>query len=404
MTKLPLKEVFNPYTTPAATYVSRPNFEASVDQAFSWPGAELFIYGPSATGKTTLVRKGLEKARIDRYVEIQVPSNPEFSNKTFYKEIAMKLVASSSIEEQKPNAWDMDSVWLKAKIFEYATRWPMPIFVDDARRSHVPVLADLVRMFNQWSQTIKDPRLKLIIVGINIDVKDFLQQRPGEFPRFIAIPLKRFSANELHELIVAGERALRLTFSEDLKDSIVKFSAGLPHVCQHIAYNVCWNADVRETCNQSKSLGYMYFQEAVQRYVEVMMPLFEGHLTLASEFETSRGIPAREVLSTLFDIQEEASDSFGLDPVAVATVVDLMRIMYPNLDVSEVREIVTRLTSPQGGEFLAWSDEQRFTFREPLFRNLYRMYRGGQGPVDQTAIRDFARAIARAMSEAIRPK
>src|ERR1700741_4860416 len=102
---------------PTVTYVARPNLEVIVDQALAMPGAQILVYGPSATGKTTLVRKRLEKARIDRFVEITLSMGGEFSTESLLMEIAAQLAAFGPQGEGASAASNAGGAQMRARIF-----------------------------------------------------------------------------------------------------------------------------------------------------------------------------------------------------------------------------------------------------------------------------------------------
>ena len=318
------------------------------------------------------------------------------SEEALYRNILAMLVPLVNLSHNDV-ARPVTSVELESAIFDLEARQPTPVFLDDARKSHVSMLVELAKTFNQRARQINKRLVTLIVAGIDINTADFVRVHPSDRLRLVSVPVARFSSSEIDTLITLGATALNITFADTLKTQITGFSQGLPLVCQNLCYHIVGKAGISETCKEHKSIGTTAFLPGVEEYVEHIEPEFEPHLDKASQLTWS-DVRALDVLRAIYETQEEQQDIVGQRYVSVDTVYERIRNSgHYGVARDAIAALAIELAAPDGGEIL-YCDQNRVNWREPVYRFLYRKRVCAHHVPDRMILQSMAEALAKAIT------
>ena len=81
----------------------------------------------------------------------------------------------------------------------------------------------------------------------------------------VAVPL--MSEDELVEIIHKGESILNMDFG-NVERKIASYSSGLAAICHQLCLNVCFAADIYETCHKPVAVSDEQFRAALVRYIK----------------------------------------------------------------------------------------------------------------------------------------
>lgn len=234
-----VEEVFVTEGVPQFTFVPPPNF-AEILLDVRRPGKPVIVEGQSGTGKTTCVRKIIEKLGATANIEYWSARDAAHVNRI-----------SELVHVPKTGTY----------------------VIDDFHRLAVGVqtgLADLAKVAAEQSDG-QAAYPKLILIGINQIGSDLIQLVPDIAKRAGIHKIAPGSAEQIETLIAAGCRELNIEIREP--SSIFGESAGDYWLTQQLCQSICAMNGLLETSDEPRRLDFE-IEKLRQRVVEKLRAAF----------------------------------------------------------------------------------------------------------------------------------
>lgn len=287
-----LSEVFTPNTIAKLTYVKRKNIDDDLENYLCLAGKQIFLYGHSGGGKTTLLRNKLKSIKRN-YILTHCESKTTFEDlilqtfdqlEKFYiteksttssAKISSELKAeftsiNTSVErvntykEQRILPVQLSPQKLAKFLGEINSVWIIEDFhkvsITEKKR-----IADVIKIFIDSANDYEN--VKIICVGAVgtarelIELDNNLSNRVAE----LAVPL--LSDEEIKEIILKGTKLLNVHIESDLVDKIVYYSNNLASVTHGLCYDICKENEITREGVFTRKLNEDSFLRAVNSFV-----------------------------------------------------------------------------------------------------------------------------------------
>lgn len=238
-----LEEVFRLSGVPTHTFVEPARYDA-IKVAVRTPGRCVILEGPSGIGKTTSVTRVIQ----------QLGKGAEIMQLSARKNDDLVMI------EALPDMQDIGTV-----------------VVDDFHRLSDALKARLSDYMKVLADT-GNPNSQLILIGINKAGDQLVRFAPDLGMRIDIYRLESNPPDKIAELISLGERALNIVISD--KSAIALRSQGSFHIAQVLCHNLCVEAGVTETQENTKTID-LAIDVVIER---VMQELARQFSTATIEF------------------------------------------------------------------------------------------------------------------------
>ncbi len=290
-------DIFTP-SSPATRdgFVERPSLTNLLIDAIQTRGKQLVVYGHTGTGKTTLLNNKLNQTYED-FIVTRCTSDMTFNQLVLsaFDSIGQFVVASKTRNQTKSIGINLEADYATIK---GALGLDYGLSKSEELRPLVPpqltpqklasffgvtnscwVIDDFHKMpkeekkqLSQWMKVFMDestnyPFAKIIALGAVGSAKEVIDLDKELNNRVSEIFVPFMSDDELKEIISRGEQKLNLAIGEDVKNKILKFSAGLPSVTHQLCLNLCFSKGIYNTAEIRTSFDLSDFQEALTGYV-----------------------------------------------------------------------------------------------------------------------------------------
>lgn len=240
-----LEEVFKKSGLPTHTFVAPKEFNRLV-VALRTPGKGIVVEGPSGIGKTSSIRRALER--------VPLPNSRLLSARREEDRAEIRAICEH-----------IDNIGL--------------VIVDDFHRLPHDLqerLGDAIKVLSDEENSTS----KLVLVGINRAGQSLIDHSPDLLHRVETIKFGRTNIERIVELIEKGEHALNCVFTN--KHEISEESEGSFAMAQVLCHEACLQADLIETAPEHRgiSISVPAIREAVLR------ELSSGFTPVARDFAT----------------------------------------------------------------------------------------------------------------------
>ena len=248
-----------------------------VVDAIGTPGKQIVVYGHSGSGKSTLLVNKLQQL-YEKHITTRCMATVTFDqicldafdqlHPYYLSEIAetksAKISAAATadyigikgqigVETSKTSQRKQARVAppqltpqaLARFLGEAGCCWVLEDFHKVAEEQKANV-SQLMKVFMDMADAYSD--LKIIAIGAVDTARQVVQYDPEMRNRVAEIQVPLMTSKEIREIIDKGEHLLNFRLPEEVRDSIVWFSNGLPSVCHHLCLNICRAASIVETC------------------------------------------------------------------------------------------------------------------------------------------------------------
>lgn len=388
-----LQTVFTPTSSAEISYIPRQNVEKQLSKAIDIPGKQIVIYGHSGSGKTTVLThiinlKGLKKivssctttSTIDSiildafdaldpyFTESRANSDTESISGNLSSEyIGIKSSISSSIETstsetQKRMLPPQLTIQRLCQFIGSANAvWIIEDFHKVAPEEKTK-LSQMMKLFMDKSSEYKQS--KIIVLGAaehgyevcKYDIE--LNNRVAE----IEVPL--LNSNEIKEIISKGCSALNIALSEDVITKISSYSNCLATIAHQLAYNLCYNYNIKKTQKNLVTIPDTELQQAINDFSSEKQDTYHTLYLAITKHRDRTYNNVELILSTLSKLPN--------DNVSQHDILNEIHKEYPSYPQGNLSTYLKRLCSSELDEVLR-NNSGRISFSDPFFKAYVKM-------------------------------
>ncbi len=385
-------EVFTPTQPATYTFVERDEATSRrIAQALQTPGMQIVLYGPTGSGKTTLIRNKLDQLGPEHTVTCRCTASTTFSeiltsamsklNAVYVAEESsgrgqrsLKVTASilgtgGGLEytgKQKPETVTKSVTRPPVtveQLGEYLGKAKAPLIIEDLHKvanKEKERVAEAMKLFMDLAAEY--PVLRMIVLGARDTAEDILSLDTEMKNRVAEIGVSPMTRGELKQILKKGEGCLNISFPDTVANRIVLFCCGMPAVAHQLALNLCFEAGVQETISPPLSpvvLDAGMLEAATYIYLEDQAATFRKDFEAASRSKRSSKFDNyRTILRTL---------SYALGGLTRSELLQRIQRRYNDYPPSNLSVCLKRLTTngDRGGLIVVDPLTKKYKFEDP---------------------------------------
>lgn len=297
--KKTLEAVFTPGVVARTNYLPRTDLENRIFKSLNTPGVQVVLYGHSGSGKTTVVRRILDKNGY-AYVRTQCTKEKTFNDiildafsqlNSFCKseEILKKGhkvgtslktdIASINAEITKATETSNEQKFVRllpprltsqklAEIFRQTGRiWMIEDFhklIDDEKQK----LADVMKVFiDEANEPSKVQISKIVCIGAVNSPRELITLDPNLSSRIDQIKVPLLNDDEIQRIIVQGCNLLNVSMSSKLIENLVSYSNNIGSLAHAMCLDICNEYGIRRTLFKRMNVKDASFNIAIKGYL-----------------------------------------------------------------------------------------------------------------------------------------
>lgn len=274
-------------------FVEREALNDRLIDAIRTPGKQLIIYGHSGSGKTTLIERKLFEV-YEHHITVSCVRGMTFEQVVLdaFDQLDAFLVVGGSVQESATWNAQISSLWAQVSAAKTAMvearserLLPPQLTVQNLARlvgaanacwvledfhkldsDEKEKLAQAMKMFMDTARNY--PAIKAVAVGAVGTAREVVAYDQEMRNRVAEIEVPLMSDAEISRIITAGENKLRIKFENPVRESIVKFSNGIPAICHQLCLSACFSAGVQVAQAKSVEVRKPHLESAVREFVE----------------------------------------------------------------------------------------------------------------------------------------
>lgn len=417
MEKYNISDIFTPTSSADINYIERKKLDTRISSALHTKGKQIVVFGHSGVGKTTLLRKSLQKIyekevishcmkgmsfeslvydafdRLDKYyIDIKSSSEKNSINSSIsssYSVIKSSIGASkesgSSENFKRMVNTQITPQRLADFLGEVHCCWILEDFhkMDESEKSK---LSQIMKVFMDKSADY--PNLKIVALGAVNTGREVVAYDHEMRNRISEIEVTLMKTKELKEIINNSERFLNIRFSDRLKDEIVDFSNGLASICHAICSYICEEAGIIETV-EGKPLGITEenFDDGVKRYMEEEADTLKNKFDIAFNRINIQKKNTELIFRSLLIYE---SDGATLDEL-FREILDLS----PRYKKNTLKGQLTRLIKEDNGGLIIYdTSSKKYSFSMPLYKTYASAYFNDREEISSRSLRNKISKLA----------
>jgi hypothetical protein len=389
MEKVRTTDVFTPTKPAQLSFVERQALNDQLVDALMTPGKQVVVYGPTGSGKTTLLFNKLHQLYPDHvtsrctaattFENLLVGAfdslNPYYSSEASLKtgrSISVNLSQEyfkikSSIEaefsretETKLNRL-LPPQLTPQRLAELCGAAGCCWVLEDFHKVPVSEKTKVSQVMKVFMDTAADYRdVKVVAIGAVDSAREVIQYDLEMRNRIAEIAVPLMAEEELIEILDKGESFLRVTFG-GLKKEIASYSSGLAAVCHQLSLNICFAANIYETCDQQFVIKQEELRRALERYLKDASDTLKAVFDLALRRQRARRFDNTRIIL-------RALTQLGSIGGTHAEILKEIRKAEPEYPAGNVTNYLRELQSASRGEVLRSDPASgRYFFRDPLY-------------------------------------
>ena len=382
-------DVFTPTKPATYTFVERDaSTSRRIEQALRTPGMQIVVYGPTGSGKTTLIRNKLDQFGPGNSVICRCTSTSTFEEivRSALSKINAKYVAEETrgggarsgqlggsllgtgasvgyIGKTKPAATEKSVTAPPVSVEqlgEYLGRATANLIIEDVHKVEDETKARIAEAMKLFMDLAADfPELKIIALGARETAEDILRLDIEMKNRVAEIGVDPMNKTELKEILGKGGECLNVEFPPSVADRMASFACGMPAVVHQLALTMCFEAGVAEPAAPPKpALAADQLNVATRTYVEDQAASFRAGFEAAT----------RSARRSKYDNYREILHALSLSPLGLtrSILLDRIRHRYPRYPASNLDACLGPLSTAERGDLIVKDPTtQRFRFRDP---------------------------------------
>ena len=391
--KTKLNNVFTPGKIATINYSNRPELEKRVQKALDTPGVQLLLYGHSGSGKTTLVRKVLKRNKIN-FVRTQCQADMKFEDiilnafddlNTYYvsektskislkvshtikadcKSIATDISQMNEISSEQRVVRMLPPRLTPQRLSELFRNIGLVWVIEDFHKlskDEKQKLADVIKIFVDESNEICSGKIsKIICIGAVCSPRELLSLDTNLSTRVDQIKVPLLTDKEIKEIIVNGCKLLNVGFSDRLSNNLVSYSNNIGALAHSMCYDICYDADIKQTTLIKKKIKDASFNIAIQGYIDKNSDTFKQTYDLI----TAKNKTAWYILKSL-NIHSNESISFQ-------KLRDRINPKNKKISDSDIQNALEDLLKPPYGIIRFDEDSEKYSFSTPFGKAFIRI-------------------------------
>jgi hypothetical protein len=314
ITQKQINEVFTPSApiNDEEHFVGRTKEKEMIQNEIISPGAHIAIFGERGVGKTSLMKitsKKFKDLGFERVIEYRCASNDTFdmifgnfldkTNQLSIEQVkkikeSRNLDASVSITFAKGGVKSTYEIQKeKRRIIEYnmsldelANKYCQNKFIFIIDEFDRVECAQTKQLLSETIKTLSDylSNTKLIITGVSDTFFELIGDHESNIRSLIPIKVPLMKDWEIKRIINNGCRRLKITFSDDLTEFIVKLSNGLPYFAHMLSNSLAAIFVNNNTKSQLESKDLFEILESVlQRLGDYPQTYYDNAVTKCPE-------------------------------------------------------------------------------------------------------------------------
>ena len=386
-----VSEVYTPTTPARVTFVDRVSVNDRLVDALDTPGMQLVVFGPSGTGKTTLLTNKLKQVYenhittrcmkstkfddlvLDAFSQLgqfyvsesgaAVKSSLSFELAGKYREINAKINSTSVRDDSQKSVRyvppQLTAQTLGKLLGEAKACWVLEDFHIIAE-SEKPFLAQMMKVFMDLSDEYNS--LKIIAIGA-VDTGRQVVQYDSEMKNRVAeIRVDVMTDDELLSIITKGEEALNIEIPETLRRFVVIHANGLPATCHHICLKMCRSAGILNTCPERVGITKAHCESGLSRYVEECSDSIK--LVFDNALRDRRKSKYQQPSLILY-----ALTFFDTHGASRQNILSRIRLTDKDFPETSLKTLLSKLVSVEYSEILRYdANSAKYSFADPVYK------------------------------------
>ena len=397
MNKYYVSDIFTPTSSADINYIERQSLDTRILSALRTKGKQIVIFGHSGVGKTTLLRKSLQKIyeneiishcmagmtfeslvydAFDKLNEYYLESCSSTTKKSIkasissnYLSIRNTITASQETGNSENFKRMVNTQITPQRLADFLGEtnccWILEDFhkMDESEKNK---LSQIMKVFMDKSADY--PALKIVALGAVNTGREVVEYDSEMRNRISEIEVSLMKKSELKEIINKGEKFLNIEFPDEVKDDIVDFSNGLASICHSICSYVCEEVGIIETLDGNRiQLTEMDFDAGIKRYMD------EETDTLKCKFDIAFNRISSQKKNT--ELIFRALLIYGSEGATEEQLFREILAESPKYNKKTLSGQLTRLTKENNGGLVMYdASSRKYSFSIPLYKTYASAY------------------------------
>lgn len=223
-------------------------------------------------------------------------------------------------------------------------------------------ISQMMKLF--MDRAVESKNSKIIVLGAaehGYEVCKFdseLNNRVAE----IEVPL--LTSTEIGEIITSGCKALNIEMSEKIKKEIAKYANCLATIAHQLAYNICYNKDIKITSKKLVKIEDEELKKAVEDFSSDKQDTYNQLYLDITQHRKATFENARIILDAL--------SQFEGDNIQHHEIFEKIKEKNPSYPQGNLSVYLSKLCSPESYEVLRCNGKL-YSFSDPFFKSYIRM-------------------------------
>lgn len=386
--RLKVSEVFTPAVRAKVNYIQREKIESQLDKFFKITGKQLFIFGYSRSGKSSLwenyckinsivviTSRCGEGVTFDDLVEDCFDQmNPFYTSQRTtkitdelksdfeieYKGLKLKRETSSSTEKGEVLTRMLTPKLSPSKLAHYVCSadlvWVIEDFhnLDDKSKKQ---LADCLKYF--IDEASDNTVSRVVCIGTSDSVDKLYADNPDLRMRVAHIHIMPFTQQEIREIVDNGFDLLNVNVSDYIKAYIVDYAANDASLAHQLCFELCNQANIKESTFRAKIVEDRILMKVIKEYARSN----DSSLNQRIQFITDLDVRVKIVMSFF------ASKAESLAKKKIMGFVK--RYKYQEVEIEQELKSL----SEDSKDILGYDNQtNKYYFRNRIFRSYLEMF------------------------------
>lgn len=316
-----VKDVFTPSCEATCNFIRRKKIEKRFDSFYQQKGRQLFIYGYSRSGKSSFWENQVKQKSIS-CITSRCKGDTTFVDlvRDCFNQLNPYYVSSrsSNISQEIQSNFEADFKGLKSGVSATVrneegdvSEVVLPPQITPQNLVHYVCEAGLIWVIEDFhylddeskkqlaftlkffiDESVKYPYSRVVCIGTSMDLGSMYVNNPDLHSRIAHIPINAFDYKEIQKIVDNGFELLNVDVSEDVRKSIVEYSANDASVAHNLCFELCNQANITESSLFRKHIPDNLFPKTLRVYASQNKTHFDQKLNFINETDIRKGVVA----------------------------------------------------------------------------------------------------------------